>query len=120
VIGTNGAGDNLFSLVERWNGSSWSIQPGATAFLNGFPAFLNGVACSGQKTCSVVGSFGPPYGAFAERWNGARWSTQPLARPVGAFPASLNSVSCLAARCMTVGYSLGGGGQTQTLIEQYR
>ena len=85
VIGTNSAGDNLFSLVERWNGSSWSIQPGASPTLNGFQAFLNGVACSSRKACTIVGSFGPPYGALAERWNGARWLAQPLANPA-SFP----------------------------------
>lgn len=120
VIGANTAGDNEFSLVERWNGRSWSMQPGAAVFVDGFGAFLSGVSCSGVRTCTIVGSFGPPYGAFTERWNGARWSRQPIATPVGAVPQGLSSVWCGAARCMAVGYSLDGKGQAQTLVEQYR
>ncbi len=125
VIGTGSTTDNSFSLVERWDGSSWSIQPRATAFIYGNPAFLNDVACTGPRTCTIVGGFGPPYGAFAERWNGARWSTQAIGKPASAVPESLNSVSCVAARCMAAGYSLTGTVQgthteAQTLIEQYR
>jgi hypothetical protein len=120
VIGANGAGDNVFSLVERWNGRSWSMQPGAAVNMDGFAASLNDVSCGGVRMCTIVGSFGFPDGAFAERWNGARWSTQPLGTVVGAVPEALSGVWCVAARCIAVGYSLDGTGQPQTLVERYR
>lgn len=121
VIETYGTMDSVFYLAERWNGRSWSVQPGAgPPIVNGTSGFLNDVSCSGVNTCTIVGALGVPYGAFAERWNGARWLAQPIATPAGAVPQGLGSVWCGRTRCIAVGYSLDGAGQPQTLVEQYR
>ena len=66
-----GAGQHV-TLAERWNGTTWSIQPTP----NG-PAgnFLTGVSCPAPAACIAVGgSNGAP---LAEAWNGISWSIQP-------------------------------------------
>jgi hypothetical protein len=98
-------------LVERWNGSKWSIQltpsPGLTAG-------LAGVSCPSRRFCVAVGFvFVGPSGdasALAERWNGRRWSIQQSPNPKpnpglgGPTQNSFAGVSCTSSRfCIAVG-----------------
>ena len=57
-------------LVERWNGSTWSVQRAASRGLRpSFANFLNGVSCVSAKACIAVGAtFGK---SLVERWNGS-------------------------------------------------
>src|SRR5215510_200933 len=59
------------ALAERWNGSSWQLQPTPNLSQGGG---LNGVSCSSASACTAVGASGA--GPLAERWDGARWSIQ--------------------------------------------
>jgi hypothetical protein len=102
--GPSGPCTNL-PLVERWNGTRWSIQripkPGGG---------LNGVSCTSAKACTAAGSFsnGVP---LVERWNGRSWSSQRIPKPAGATSSSLSGVSCTSARaCTVVGYFDVGAG----------
>jgi len=104
AVGSAVAGKITVPLVERWNGSRWSIvktphPPGAIG------SDLQGVSCPASNECIAVGgesisstvSLG-----FAERWNGSRWTLAGEFR-VGAH-AFLLSVSCSSAtRCTAVG-----------------
>jgi hypothetical protein len=91
-------GSNSRTLAERWNGTTWSIQPTP----NG-PAgnFLTGVSCPAPAACTAVGgSNGDP---LAEAWNGISWSIQPTPTTSGSSPR-LNSVSCASpSACIAVG-----------------
>jgi hypothetical protein len=57
AVGTAGPnGGPLVTLVERWNGSKWVVQPtpnpaGATE------SFLNGVSCASASACTAVGTY---------------------------------------------------------------
>jgi len=107
------------TLVERWNGSRWSIQQTPKGFL------ASGVSCTSKTACTAVG--GGPYtdgvlvdfGSFVVvvgRWNGSRWSIQRTPRLAGA---GLGDVSCAsAARCVAVGDAPGLDGYG-TLAERW-
>ena len=55
------------SLVERWDGTSWTIQadaaPAGTA--------MDSVSCTSSASCTAVG------GGEAEHWDGTSWTLQP-------------------------------------------
>jgi hypothetical protein len=56
----------FWTLAERWNGDTWSIQP--TPLSIQF-ATLNGVSCASARACTAVGAQNYTE-ALAERWNG--------------------------------------------------
>ncbi|HET7051079.1 MAG TPA: hypothetical protein VFI54_22620 [Solirubrobacteraceae bacterium] len=95
------------TLVERWDGERWSIQPSPTP--HGY-AELEGVSCASTRTCTAVGIAWPRTGQrmpVAERWHGATWSTQRLPTRSDAPDSGLNDVSCASANaCTAVGWAL--------------
>jgi hypothetical protein len=99
------------TLVERWDGRRWGIQP--TPNPAGAPqAFLIAVACTSSSSCTSVGyaatSSGTPV-SLAERWDGARWQIEPTPNPSGAQFSVLNGVSCTApSACTAVGQTSRG------------
>ena len=94
-------GSTTVALVERWNGSSWSIQQTPSPV----GSSLTGVSCTSRTACIAVGSDNG--GLLAERWDGSRWSIQPVPAPKGLDPSEvppLNAVSCVSRRfCVAVG-----------------
>jgi hypothetical protein len=105
VSNSPGAGFPSTATAERWNGSSWAVQPvkipgaGATA--------LNAVSCTAAARCTAVGNvFITRRGQrpLAERWDGHAWAIQPTPAPPGSNPSRLSAVSCNAAdNCVAVG-----------------
>ncbi len=88
-------------LVERWNGSGWSIQQ-TPALPGGWFYQFRGVSCTSRRACVAVGGaqMGNVTVPLVERWNGARWSIERLSRRVGPLVA----VSCRSRRaCIAVG-----------------
>lgn len=88
------------TLVERWNGTKWSIvvspSPAGVA-----QSELTGVTCLSASSCFAVGS---GHGTLIERWNGSAWSMMTSPNPTGSNGASLTSISCPSAtRCVAVG-----------------
>lgn len=105
------------TLVERWDGHSWGIQP--TPNPAGAPqAFLIAVACTSSSSCTAVGYAATSSGAqvsLAERWDGTRWQIQPTPSPSGAQFSFLNDVSCSSpSACTAVGQTSQG-----TLAERW-
>ena len=104
------AGDTVgFTLVESWNGTSWSIQHSPNP-LGAKVSFLAGVSCTSAQNCVAVGNSGNATSTIghtlAERWNGTRWSLQHTPNPTGAEDSTLGAVSCTSARsCTAVGLS---------------
>src|SRR5262245_6885698 len=72
------------ALAERWNGSSWRIQPVPSPVGGGQ---LEGVSCTSPSACTAVGGTPPgtPRKTLAERWNGSSWQIQSAPSPAGAF-----------------------------------
>ena len=96
-------------LIERWDGTSWSIQPSPDV-----PGgSLDAVSCSGLLACTAVGSVsGALSRPLAERWDGTGWHVQSTPTPSSADPQenSLLDVSCPRRRtCTAVGSSITFG-----------
>ena len=107
---TTSAGQS--ALLERWNGTNWSVQnvpvPGQTSF-------LNGVSCPSSSFCMAVGSANlagtGELTPLALTWNGAGWTQQAV--PLHPAESSFQAVSCVSASfCEAVGWTLSDGGTT--------
>ena len=94
----------IVPLAERWNGSSWSIQP--TPLLAGARQFF-GVSCVSSTACIAVGGNG--IAVMAERWDGHRWRAPNVHfGDPGESVDELASVSCTQGRCAAVGWDTVG------------
>jgi hypothetical protein len=111
------------TLIESWNGSSWSIVPSPNVALA--PTnFLNSVSCSGPFSCTAVGfsSVDPPRSSqtLIETWNGSVWSIVASPNVPSAFDDTLSGVSCSGpSACFAVGMYNIGASTEQTLIESW-
>ena len=109
AVGSASQGGPFGPLVERWNGTRWSIQRTPIG------GVLNGVSCVSTNACIAVGSvatltLAAPGLTLAERWNGSRWSITRTKNPPpsqvggGSSLSALNAVSCTSANaCVAVG-----------------
>ena len=75
----------LSTLIEHWNGSTWSIVPGASLARGDQEATLSGVAVISSSNAWAVGyrSSGTRE-ALIEHWNGSTWTEVPGARLAGS------------------------------------
>ncbi len=108
LVGTN-KGDMIDqTLIEHWNGSSWSVvaSPNPGTGPNGNA--LKAVAAVSVNDVWAVG-FASGVGALIEHWNGSRWSV--VANPGNGVLSALTVVS--ANDIWAVG---DDGGPTKTLI----
>ncbi len=106
AVGESASPDGTTPLVERWNGTTWSIEraTGGT---------LISVSCTSRRACTAVGRAGNE--TLGEGWNGSRWSIQPNPHPRGfGGPGGANelgSVFCASSdACIAVGDSGWGSG----------
>lgn len=116
AVGRSGAlnGSSSQTLVEVWNGASWSISSSPNVL--GFPTYLAGISCTSETWCTAVGSWrGSSYSdssypeTLVETWNGSSWSIVPSPNPnPGHSVTSLTAVSCVSpAFCAAVGSESG-------------
>jgi hypothetical protein len=99
------AGFSTKSLVEHWNGKSWSIVASANP-KGATQVSLSDVACRSTSSCYAVGRYSTPSAGktLVEHWNGAAWTIVASANPAHATNAILASVSCPSpTRCIAVG-----------------
>jgi hypothetical protein len=93
------------TLVERWNGSNWSIvtSPNPTQKA----ASLSGVSCVvSSGTCMAVGSYATKKGnkTLAETWDGSAWTIANTPNPAKTASSTLSAVSCSGnGSCTAVG-----------------
>ena len=108
-------------LVERWNGTKWSIVT-APVPTGSTGSYLNGVACVTGAKCTAVGYYTTASSTgrtLVERWNGTKWAIVSSPNATGALGSYLNAVSCTAASsCAAVGYSYSSNA-THTLAERW-
>src|SRR5215470_1571363 len=121
---TDSFGNPTGTLAERWNGTTWTIQP--TPNPAGAPGTaLFGVSCAASMFCMAVGtsfdSSGFPTGLVAERWDGTRWQIQPVPAPSGAPGSFFAGVSCTPPSfCTAVGARTDSAGNpVGTLAERW-
>jgi hypothetical protein len=102
------------TLVEQWNGSSWSIVSSADTS----PAMnnsLSAVSCLSATDCWAVGvaEGSQDYEGVVEQWNGSTWQLVTTPQTSGAESYGLFGVSCASATaCWAVGYSYLGSGSS--------
>lgn len=111
-------------LVERWDGSSWTIQPAADPPGGGSFA---AVSCTATNVCTAVGSWeGNPQDLsqlgsqvpLVERWDGANWTIQ-TTPPTPGPGSGLDAISCSSnSACTAVGGELEISG-TAALAEAW-
>ena len=105
------------SLVESWDGSTWSIVPSPNP---GSSAWLRSVSCFSQSDCEAVGLVQlTGYQTLVEHWNGNTWSV--TSSPNQGIFDFLNGVSCISpTSCMAVGVSSTNGSTLRaTLAESW-
>jgi hypothetical protein len=116
-----GGGPSM-TLQERWDGSSWSIQPTPKPD-RARGSELFGVACPTTTTCTAVGNFANRLGAFvtlAEHGTYGRWTIQHTPHPRGASSSGFDAVSCPSPRsCTAVGYFTTRTRTVLPLAERY-
>jgi len=107
------------TLIERWNGTSWTIvsSPNNPGTNNS----LFGLTCVSELRCWAVGSYqaGAETQTLIEQWNGSSWSvvSSPNADPTKS--NILSEVACSSAsNCWAVGYYTDNL-TSQTLIERW-
>ncbi len=111
----------LKTLVESWDGTTWSVVYGPSAGPVG--SGLVSVSCSGSTNCVTVGqsqSVSPPPGeqTLVARWDGTALSVASSPNPSSTFD-ELDGVSCpTSTDCVAVGY-LKSPSVAQTLIETW-
>jgi hypothetical protein len=109
---TNASG--RFSLIEVWNGTSWSVQTSPNPE-GASETSLQSVSCTSTSACTAVGFavIGGVERAVAERWNGVSWSIQTVPTQAGSLLDEFKSAVCVSATfCMAVGnYLVIEGGE---------
>lgn len=117
----NAAG-HLVTLAERWDGTSWAIQPTPNPS-RARKSQLFGVDCRSTIACTAIGNFANSGGAFvtlAERRKRTGWTLQRAAHPAGATNSGLDAVACPSpSSCTAVGYVIDHSGTVLTLAERY-
>jgi hypothetical protein len=111
------------TLVERWNGTKWSIVASPNRAGDRFPV-LSAVSCTSTTRCVAVGTSLAPTGfikTLVERWNGTSWSIIASPNPELGEGGELTGVWCMAAsNCLAVGdYLIGGPAEPATLVERW-
>ena len=117
-------GSLLGTLVEHWDGTSWTAEtsPNPTATGDDFPQ-LNAVTCLETTECTAVGTdltYSNTSNTVVERWNGTKWSVIASPDVTGAVDNTFFGVACRTTKlCMAVGSSVTTSPDTDTLIEQW-
>ncbi len=113
-------------LVQRWDGSTWSLQRTAT-IPDSDGGGLFDVTCVTTSDCWAVGAVlgvagdGNPTGTLTEHWDGTGWSHVPSPTPAGTVGGILQSVSCASSSdCWAVGYGTdANGGALHAVAERW-
>lgn len=104
AVGLSVTDNEWRTLIERWNGTSWTIvsSPNISLFMN----YLDEVTCISADDCWAVGGYtaGAKWLTFAQRWDGNSWKTVDAPstdQPGGNF---IYGLSCASAKdCWMVG-----------------
>jgi hypothetical protein len=122
-------GSNDQTLIERWDGISWTIVTSPNTSTTQYN-YLDGVTCTSASDCWAVGDYsvdyaaGIPYQTLIERWDGTSWSIVSSPNTNVTQANALRAVTCTSASdCWAVGfYNTGNAvlsGINQTLIERW-
>jgi CARDB len=101
------------TLIERWNGTAWSIVTSPNTSTTESYNQLSDVTCTSASDCWAVGS-------PIEHWNGTAWSIVTSPNTSATQHNLLNNVTCTSASdCWAVGFFFTGGNSVHTLVEHW-
>ena len=106
-------GQGFEPLIEHWNGTAWSVIPGAAITVTGSD-FLTGVSAASSADVWAVGRSGRHPTPIIEHWNGTSWTQVP--QPVSGYDSSLNSVAAISG---TNAWAVGEQNLNQTVTEHW-
>ena len=111
--------DNIVTLAERWNGTTWSIQ---TTPNPSSASWLDGISCISPSSCEAVGYYVDAEGnrsALAEAWDGTTWTLHTVPVPSDAIDSEVEAISCVSADdCEAVGlYTYDASGNLAGLVD---
>jgi hypothetical protein len=115
----NGTADQ--TLIEQWNGRSWSIvnSPNTSATRKNH---LDDVRCTLQSQCWAVGysNNGTADQTLIEQWNGRTWSIVSSPNTSATQSNYVGRVTCASTSdCWATGYYVNSSGIQHTLVEQW-
>ena len=123
VYNSNADG-GVVTLIEEWNGGSWSVVPSPNAGSYPISNYLQGVAVVSANEVWAVGYEGnlsdvPTVKTLIEQWNGSSWSIVTSPSP-GAGENRLYGAAVLASTVWAVGaFGTTGAVNNRTLTESY-
>jgi hypothetical protein len=110
------------TLIEHWDGTSWTVVPSPSPGGPDHANWLYSVAATSPTNAWAVGDFdnGTSLQTLIEHWNGSRWKRVAAPSP-GSVSNDLHGVTALSAsNVWAVGGSYDGGADGgQTLIEHW-
>ena len=121
AVGNYNNGTLEQTLVESWNGTTWSIV--ACANMSGSSNYLDGISCTSSISCTAVGHYNNSGvdQTLAETWNGISWSIVATPNASNSQNNYLDDVSCVSSGLCTAvgGYYNGTHHRNQTLVETW-
>ncbi len=117
---TTGVPQVADTLIEEWDGTTWSVVPSPNPADN--ENILFGVSCSSPSFCMAVGdqndvSQPPSESTLIEEWDGSSWAVVPSPNPDTQADALEGGVSCTSeVFCVAVGFT---GGGLNNLVEMW-
>lgn len=112
AVGTYRRRGDATPLVERWNGTSWSVE--APTLSGRYSLWFNSVTCTSTNACITVGTYTTEVDGtvvpMAARWNGKGWIAEELPNPLEGAELVPIRVSCYSTSCATLGTVSPGGG----------
>ncbi|MFN2582398.1 MAG: hypothetical protein ABR498_06625, partial [Candidatus Dormibacteria bacterium] len=110
------------TLIQHWDGASWTITPSANTSASSDNLLL-GLRCNTVSDCWAVG-YTVTQGieqTLAEHWDGIAWSVSPTTDTSTSQNNLLAAITCTStAACWGVGAAASGvNGHYQTLIERW-
>src|SRR5579884_2339075 len=122
AVGYYDTGSYDQTLIEEWNGTSWSIVSSPNTYTTENNS-LYGVSCVSASDCWAVGYYytgSSTYQTLIEEWNGTSWSIVTSANTSTGQNNILYGVSCVSSSfCMAAGQYVNSGGYGQTLAEEW-
>jgi hypothetical protein len=105
------------TLIESWDGTSWTVVPSPNPGNFGSFIFLRGVSCTSAAACTAAGSYDNFPRTLIDSWDGTSWTEVPSPNR-GFYGSVLDGISCVSATaCTAVGFSTPMKLPSRTLIE---
>ena len=116
AVGSHTAANGAYqTLVEHWDGTSWSVVPSPSPSTT--TNSLNGVVATGPSDIWAVGSTGGA-APLIEHWDGTSWSVVPS--PSTPRGSTLNAVAAISPTDVwAVGSQPASSGAAATLVEHW-